>query len=226
MRWILAVVVLGVAGLTLWLSVPRLVASLLKAPAHFTVLAAHRNQTLTEGELARAIASLEKVRDWEMSADLNSELGFLLLLQAARSEPEERRQEVAARAADFLEQSLLLSASRPHPWVRLAFARWFHGDEALRVTEPLEQSIEIGPYVGAIAIPRLKLLLLIWEHLSPKLKLYTLNQIRYIWPNAGGELLELAKRTSQLWVIRRALRPVPGALQQLDRVLSESEQTS
>ncbi len=226
MRWILAVVVLGVAGLTLWLSVPRLVASLLKAPAHFTVLAAHRNKTLTEGELARAIATLEKVRDWEMSADLNSELGFLLLLQAARSEPEERQQEVAARAADFLEQSLLLSASRPHPWVRLAFARWFHGDEALRVTEPLEQSIEIGPYVGAIAITRLKLLLHIWEHLSPKLKLYTLNQIRYIWPNAGGELLELAKRTSQPWVIRRALRPVPGALQQLDRVLSESEQTS
>ena len=220
MRWILAAVVLGVAGVTLWLSVPRLIASVLKAPAHFTVLAAHKNKALTQGELARAAAYLEKVRYWENSAELNSELGFLLLLQAAQTEPRDRQREIAAQSTQFLEQSLLLSPARPHPWVRLAFARAFHGDEPSRIIDPLEQSIRTGPYVGEIAITRLKLLLRIWDHLSLDLKRYTHGQIRYIWPNAKGELLEVAKTTPRPDVIRFALWTVPGAVQQLDRVLS------
>jgi hypothetical protein len=198
------------------------VASLQKAPAHFTVLAAHWNEDLSASELAGAAAQLEKVRARENSADLNSELGFLLLLLAAQNDSPDRRKEIAARAARSLEQSLRLSPSQPQPWARLAFARFYLDEDPARVTAPIEQSKKVGPFVGDIAITRLKILLLTWEHLSPELQDYTYGQIRYIWPNAQAELLDIAQRTRHPEVIRHALRLVPDAVEQLDRVLPAS----
>lgn len=221
-RWALGAVVFAVGALTLWLGVPRVVASLQKAPAHFTLLAAHWNQSLSSSDLAGAAAQLEKVRAWEDSADLNSELGFLLLLLAAQSETVERRNEIAAKAAGALQRSLLLGAAQPQPWVRLAFARYYLGEDPARITAPIEQSRKVGPYVGDIAVTRLKILLINWDDLSPELKNFTYDQIRYIWPNASGQILEIAQLTRHPEVIRHALRQVPDAVERLDRVIPAS----
>jgi hypothetical protein len=202
----------------LWLGVPRLVASILKAPAHRTVSMVQNGRTPASEQLERAAVHLERVTSWEESTGLFADLGFLRLLQAVQTDPDDpQRPVLAGQAAEALHQALLLSPARPHPWVRLAYARAIGGAEPSEVAGLLAGSVSVGPFVGEIAITRLELLLRAWDHLSPEMRRYTAEQIRYIWTNdASSDLIQVAKRTPRPQVIRFALRPIRGAVERLD----------
>ena len=200
-----------------WLGAPRVIASVLKAPAHRTVWEIFHGQTPGLAQLKRASSYLDLATRWEQSASLYNDLGFLLLLEAIQTEPDDpRRKALADQATKALRHGLLLSPSRPHPWVRLAYARVISGAQPSEVATLLARSVDVGPFVGEIAITRLELLMRAWDHLSPEMQRYTLKQIRFVWINAADEMIKIAKQSPRPGIIRFALRPIPKAVERLE----------
>lgn len=219
LRWIVSLTVILVASALIWLGTPRLVASVLKAPAQASLIRTQTGKTPPPYELERAVAHLARAHVWEASSQLTSEIGFLRLLEAFQLDPSDETRNAKARlAAEYFTASLNLSPARPHPWVRLAYARDLEGSTGAEISRLLQQSVAVGPFVGEIALVRLNLLLKHWESLSPDLRRYTFKQIRYMWASDRNFVLEAGKRTSKPHIIRFSLRTVPGALDQFDRV--------
>jgi hypothetical protein len=210
---------LSIALLTL--AVPRVVASVLTAPAHRTILIVESGKTSEAKPLARAATYVERATGWEISARRFGELGFLRLLQAFQTDRDDpTRPALIGKASDGLRQALQLSPARPHPWVRLAYARALEDADPTELADLLTQSVRTGPYVAEISIARLDLLLRIWTHLSPDMRTYAMKQVRYIWPKAGRELLRVVRDTPRPEIIRFALRPFPEAVERVDAVLA------
>ena len=220
MRWTVPSFVIPVALALLILGVPRFISSLLKAPAHATLTQVEAGKVPPPDQLDRAAKHLEKVRPWESSAELSAEIGSLRLLQAFQmDETDPDRVSVAGLATANLMESLRLSPARPHPWVRLAYAKDMTGTPNSEITSLLEQSVAVGPFVGEISLVRLKLLLKKWDSLSPDMRRYTFKQVRYMWVHDENFVIRAARQTSRPYIIRFALRPVPGALDRFDRAV-------
>lgn len=204
----------------MWLGTPRVIASLLKAPAHATVLDTAAGRTPPPEQLERAALYLENARKWETSAQLNAELGFVRLLRAGQMDPTDAaRGPIAHRAAEDLRDSLRLSPARPHPWVRLAYAREIEGYSGAEIARLLRQSAAVGAFVGEVALVRLEKLLQYWDDLTPDMRLYTFRQIRFMWANDQGFVFQVARQSPKSHIIRFALRAVPGALDHFDQVI-------
>lgn len=218
MRWLLPFLAISLSLALLILGVPRFVSSVLRAPAHDTLTKIAAGEVPPPDQLERAAKHLEKARRWEFSAKLSAEIGFLRLLQAFQmDETDPDRAVVAALATENLKESLRLSPARPHPWVRLAYARAIENADPTEVVYLLEQSIDVGPYVGEIAIVRLKRLLADWKYLSPDLRRYAFRQVRWVWTSEKSYLKRAARQTSRPDIMRFALRPIPGAVEEFDR---------
>jgi len=222
LRWIVALTVLVVAVTLITLGTPRLIASILKAPAHAPLSRLETGRTEPTDQLERAAVHLEQAQSWENSAQLASEIGFLRLLEAFQADnPDDGRTARAQQAADNLRRSLGLSPARPQAWVRLAFAQDYAGVPGNEIARLLQQSTTVGAFVGDIAQVRLSLLLKYWDYLSPQLRLYTFKQIRYLWANDPRAVLQVGKSTSRAPLIRFALRPVPGAIDRFDQAVPQ-----
>lgn len=216
MRRIVTLVALPFLVALFWLGAPRVIASVLKGPAHKTVWEVFHGRAPGIAQLKRASSYLDLATRWEDSAALYNDLGFLLLLEAIQTEPDDQQKKALAdRATEALRHALLLSPSRPHTWVRLAYARTIAGAHPSEVVTLLARSVEVGPFVGEIAITRLELLIRAWGHLPPEMQRYTLKQIRFVWINAADELITVAKRSPRPDIIRFALRPIPRAVERL-----------
>jgi hypothetical protein len=138
--------------------------------------------------------------------------------QTRRDEP--GRPDLIGQASFDLRQALQLSPARPHPWVRLAYARTLEDADPRELAGLLAQSVRIGPYVAEISVTRIDLLLRLWQHLTPQLRVYAMKQVRYIWPKAGHELLRVVGDTPRPDIIRLALRRDPKAVERIDAVIA------
>ena len=220
MRWVTALILTLVGIALIMLGVPRLSASFLMLPAYKAVsdLRAGREQDLEQ--LERAAGYLERATEQEQSAQLYTDLGYLRLLRAIQSDPEaSERGELAAAATDAFREALVLSPARPHPWVGLAYSRTLEGAPSSEIVALLEQSIEVGPFVSEILASRLELLLEVWPELAPKVRRYASRQVRYAWAHDRQGVIGVAKRTPRPEIIRYSLRPVPGALSELNKTV-------
>ncbi len=224
MRWLILIFGLLFSFVLLSLGVPRVVASVLKAPAFVTLLAAHGGEPQPSEQLGRAAGYLEAAARWESSGRIRTDLGFLLLLQSAQSDPEDpKRVELARQAAEALREGLLRGPAGPHSWIRLAYARMIETGPSPEVAALLEQSLEAGGFVGEITVSRLELLLRNWDHLPPDARTLTGKQLRFAWKRDRRRLIEIAKQTNRAHIIRFAIRSMPGALDQFDAALAKSE---
>ena len=218
------VVPLVLSAVLLVMGVPRMVASVLKAPAHRTVLLAERGKMVETTALARASTYLERAAGWEHSAALLGALGLVRLVQgyeAGRGAPAVAKgPDPIDEAAERLGEALRLSPVRPHPWVHLAYARTLQAADPNELAGLLVQSVRTGPYVAEIAVIRLDLLLRLWRHITPELRLYTLKQVRFVWPQARHRLLRLVRTTPRPELIRLALRRDPEALEQVESAIA------
>ncbi len=220
MRWMTALL-LSLAGIALiMLGVPRVSASFLMLPAYKAISDMRHGKALERMQLERAAGYLERATEKEQSAQLYTDLGHLHLLRAIQSDPEaSERGRLAAAATKSFRHALVLSPARPHPWVGLAYSRVLEGAPSVEIVALLEQSIEVGPFVSEILASRLELLLEVWPQLSPKLRRYASRQIRYSWAHDRHGVIGVAKRTPRPEIIRYSLRPVPGALSELEKAV-------
>ena len=220
MRWMTALILSLVGIALIMLGVPRVSDSFLMLPAYKAISDMRHGKQQGLEQLERAAVYLERATEIEQSAELYTDLGYLRLLRAIQSDPEaSERGELAAAATDSFRHALILSPARPHPWVGLAYSRTLEDAPSSEIVALLEQSIVVGPFVGEILTSRLELLLEVWPQLSPEVRRYASRQIRYAWANDWRGVIEVAKRTTRLEIIRYSLRPVPGALSRLDRAV-------
>ncbi len=220
MRWSAALIGFFIGVSLLWLGTPRVIASVLKAPAFMTLLSAHHGKPQPLERLEKAAGYLKTAAQWEDSGRVRTDLGFLLLLQATQVDPEDpRRSALARQTAEALREGLVRAPAQPHSWLRLAYARVIETGPSPEIAALLAHSVEAGPFVGEITISRLELLLRTWGDLSPDLRSYTGKQVRYAWKNDHRGLIKAAKRSDRAYIIRFALRTVPGALDQFDAAM-------
>ena len=206
------------------LAVPRVVASVLTAPAQRTILTVESGKTSEAERLVRAATYVERATDWEQSSQRFGELGFLRLLQVFQTDRDDpARPALIGEASQSLQHSVQLSPARPHPWVRLVYARALEDADPSELADLLAQSIRTGPYVSEISVTRLELLLRLWKHITPKTRTYAMKQVRYIWPKAGGKLLRVVQNTPRPDIIRFALRHDPEALERVDAVVARRQ---
>jgi hypothetical protein len=218
------IVPLFLSVVILSLAVPRVVASVLRGPAHRTILKVEAGKPYEIETLARSTEYLARATYWESSALLFGELGYLRYLEGFYTERDDpARPAMIDRASQNLRQSLRLSPARPHPWVRLAYARALEDADPSEVADLLALSIRTGPYAAEISATRLDLLLRLWKYLTPELRTYAMKQVRYIWPKAGGELLRIVQSTPRPDVIRLALRLDPLALERVDAAIARRQ---
>ena len=221
MRWFTIIAGLGLASALLFLAVPRVVASVLKAPAFSAVLAAHRGTPQPAGRLDQAAGYLEAAARWEGSGRLRTDLGYLRLLQAAaRVRDDSRRADLAGQATAALREGLLRAPAQPHSWVRLAYARTLETGPSPEVAALLAQSYAAGAFVGEITLSRLELLLANWNDLAFDVRVFTGKQVRYAWTHEKDALVDIARRGGGGHVIRLALRSLPGAVDRFDAALA------
>ncbi len=220
MRWMTALVLPLIAIVLILLGVPRITASFLMLPAYQAVSDMRHGKELEREQLERAADYLERATEKEQSAQLYTDLGHLRLLRAIQSDPEaSERGELAAAATDSFRHALVLSPARPHPWGGLAHSRALEEAPPAEIVALLEQSIEVGPFVSEILASRLELLLEVWPQLAPKVRRYASRQVRYAWAHDRQGVIGVAKRTPRPEIIRYSLRPVPGALSELDKAV-------
>ena len=212
MRWYVLSLCLLVSAVLLVLGTPRLVGSVLKAPAFATLQAVHRGERLRTEQLAKAVVHLRRAARWEESGKLRAEIGLLLLVQARqtrRGDP--NRVGLAKQAAKALREGLLRAPVQPHAWTRLAEARMIETGPSSAAATALEQSLKTGAFVPVLTIRRLEFLLRNWAFLSQGARKDTGKQVRYAWRHGRERLIKLANRTPSRHLIGIALRPIPGA---------------
>ena len=223
---LIAGLMLAVAGTLIVLSAPRLVASLLQAPAFATQLAAQRGEPLDSAQLAAAIGQVEQALTWSRNPKTYNDLGYLYLLQATQSEKGQSLEPLDQRTLDkavrALRQSLLLAPAQPHAWLRLAVASQLRHGPSRQAADYLDRSLWSGAWVSDIALPRLEALLANWPYLSARGRQAVGQQIRFVWRVDPQGLIALAKRSQREGLILAALSPLPEAQAEVSRRLSPS----
>ena len=203
------------------LGTPRVVASLLKAPAFHTLRLAHADRPISLEKLEEAINFLELATAWEQSGQLYGDLGFLLYLDASqRSADDPLRQLRAAESIAAIEHSLARAPVVPQGWLRLAYAKSLTEGPSPEVARYLEQSLRLAPFLGALALARIDLLLRNWPYLNAEVRQQVGPQIRYAWRHHSRSLVEIASASGHLQVLRLALRSVPDANRRIDQILA------
>ncbi len=173
----------------------------------------HRGAVTTDEQLTAAADILRQALPWNDGGRLQSDLGYVMLLRAARADEQD-----AAPAAKMIATSLTRAPARPHTWVRLAYARTLGGEQDS--VAPLMRSLDAGPYVPTLTVPRLELLLRHWDELTTAERRRVAEQVRYGWGLSSRDVIALARRTGQGHIIRFALAGIPEAQAQLDAALA------
>jgi hypothetical protein len=193
-----AVTALAGALLVCW-SVPKIAASLAKAPAVAPLAAVHRGTLVSGDRLQVAIEALRTSLTWERNAAVLRELGLLeLVLSDIVYDDPALRSHTARSSLTSSTQALADAPVSPHTWTRLAYAELTTVGPTARIGELLASSLVTGAAVPELTFARLDLLLRAWPEVRP----------------ADRQLAGIA---------RLALAAIPGAPEELDRILSRED---
>lgn len=199
-----------VAAGVLYLAAPRMIAAFIMLPADPTLATLRRGKPVSPARLDALIASRARALAW-VSGDgqVRADLAFTRLERAVAGTRDRVPASAALRRASLtLRQALRDKPINPDAWRWLAAARLAAGDPRNAVAA-LKMSLFTGPYVTYLAIPRLRLALLLWPRLDGEDRALVHRQIRYSWWLSPDRLVELAARADSLSPFRNALAKSP-----------------
>jgi hypothetical protein len=199
----------GLAITLLALGVPRSVAAWASLAADPPIEKLQTAKTPTDAELAEGIAGLQRALAWVPSARRMTDLALLEAEQALRLSGEDpKRAEAFARAERHLVDGLMANPADAFAWVRLAFVREQLGAPDRKIAEALAQSLDVGPNIRSLWIPRATMFLTYWRYLTVDELPAMRAQLRTIWTANEAmrlELLQAVVRTEQVPLITWAL---------------------
>lgn len=202
-----------VAAAMLYLAAPRMIAALIMLPADPTLSTLRRGKPVSPARIDALIASRARALAW-VSGDgqVRADLAFVRLERAVAGRRDRGPGPMALQRASLaLRQALSHKPINPDAWRWLAAARLAAGNPRNAVAA-LKMSLFTGPYVTYLAIPRLRLALLLWPGLDGEDRALVHRQIRYAWWLAPDRLVALAARANTLSPFRTALAKSPNDL--------------
>lgn len=225
MRSLSGLLILIIASISLWLAIPRVIASALRAPAYGSVLATSEGMPLRDDQVERAVQFLVAASQWENSRRARTDFADLLIIQARDMRREKpQRLDMARKASLAYRDALGQAPVDPQTWVDLAQAKSIATGPSQEIASLLAQSLTVGPQVARITVSRAMLLLNNWEHLTPGIKEQTQAQVRFAWTYDWAGLTRLVREESSAEVIRGAIRSIPGAVEQFDSAYARQNQ--
>lgn len=177
-RW-KALLIVAIAGVGLWLAVPRFIGSLLLLPGHQALDLLARGKALTEEGELRARDSRDAARPWHHDRRVLVELATVKLYQALKpgQVPEAADQLIEEAKAD-LAAGLALAPTDPHAWLQWAYLRSIYRATAEQADTGIRMSIRTGAGERSILVPRAAYALVLWRDLSEETKALMFEQFR------------------------------------------------
>lgn len=177
-RW-KALIVAGVAGVGLWLAVPRLIGSILLLPGHQALAILASGDALTEEGEARALHSRESASAWLADRRVYTDLAAIKLSIALKSGqmPETAQQLIDEAKAD-LNTGLALAPIDPRAWLQWANLRALQLATAQDADTGIRMSVRTGPAEREIYLERSAFALVLWQDLSAETRDLMVDQFR------------------------------------------------
>lgn len=214
---------LVLGGLTLWLALPRIMASAVLAIRAPVIQKVDGGEPVAAAELLGLVASRELALGWVEDRETHDERATALARLAFDEEPRSAAQKAALeRAAHGLRAGLAVAPGAPKDWMQLAdLLVMIEGDANREAAQALLASIRTGPFQA----PDLFRRRLFWSlaHLAfydDGERREIDEQVRLAWQISPDELLDLAYLVPEFAApIGAALDPIPGAREQFVTVL-------
>jgi len=219
-RALASVIVAAIAGVLLYLGVPRTVAAVKALPGNEILRQVLRGHVVPATAVEQLIATREATVVWTDRGRDWTDLGLAqLLLANLRARGEVMDQVLLKQSIASLEEGLAMAPLSPTAWLRLAYARSVMDGPSPAVADALRMSILTGPHEPELAFLRLRLCLLAWDHLSDDDRVLVRRQIRFAWQVSRRSLVTLAEESTRLREIRLGLLEDPDALAEFERML-------
>ncbi|WP_416898831.1 MAG: hypothetical protein ACMVY4_03615 [Minwuia sp.] len=203
---------LAIGVLLVYLSLPRVVSTLLAAPGEVVLERLKTGQSVGEHGIADARASFLAAgaalpSDYRTPRDL-----ALVELVAAQRTPAEDTVERGKRLEAAIEashRSLAANPAQPYVWLRLAQAELQHSGVGVKAALAFTMSLETGPQVIDLMQPRVVLGLVLWPVLDETQQARVLAQIRGLARYNARILAETVLDRPGLPQVRTALADEP-----------------
>lgn len=217
-----AALAIGLAGLTLYLSIPRSIAGALEFRTQAVLSSLRRGRLVSVAAQDRLIDAQTRAAKWNDSGERRLDSAFAIIVRrfsrAQRLGGNLPSEESFRPVERRLEAGLARSPISASGWRWLAVARMTHKDAA-GAANALRMSLYAGPHQRFVVISRLRLLMQTWDQF-PKTERETIyRQIRFAWRKARNGVIALAMESQSLWPFRLALAARPRDLQAFERHL-------
>lgn len=209
------------AGLTLWLAVPRAVASVILFRAEGTLLEARLGRTLPPAKIDSLLAAQRSALWWSDAADTWIDNGYTLLYSTLQR-PKTAKQ-VTLAAGRSLERGLSQMPVNAEGWYWLAVVRHSTSGVSEKSASALRMSMFTGPHIPLLAVVRLRLMMRLWSLYDADERAAVYRHIRYSWSVAPDGVVDIALSTTNDWPIRIALALQPKDLARFEAMLNEAK---
>lgn len=216
--------VLAVGLLLLGLGLPRLLGATARQPARSVLWALRDGKPLTDADLARGEAALERSRRWSGTPPhALSDLALLKLLRRERAEAPGAP--LLVEAIEAQEAGLARAPAGGNSWARLAYARY----QRAGLTEATREALELSLLSGGLDLPllafRLELILQEWDALGPAFHEAARGQIQEMTRHGRpgyDALVDIYRVSPRAAVIDGALADSPAQQAQFARRLARA----
>jgi len=214
------------AGLTLYLSVPRSIASALEFSTTPVISTLRQGRMTSLAAQDRLIVAKTRAAKWIDSGEQRLDSAFAIMVRRfsrakkldGKLSDKQSFQPVERR----VEAGLALSPVNASGWRWLALARMTHKDAA-GAAMALRMSLYTGPHQPLLAVSRLRLLMNTWDQFSKDERETIYRQIRFAWKHSQDGVTALALESQSLWPYRLALAARPRDLRNFEHELKRAK---
>ena len=215
---------IGLAVSVGYLSLPRAMAGIALFDQDFAFEDLRAGGKVTSASVERMIAARKSALTWMSHGQLWADYGYLLTIRRVLGPPNEAASSARRKEA----QKALVTALKHNPtnsdaWRWIAVERIDYQEDRKAAAAALRQSIYTGPFVGFLAIPRLRLMLELWDQFEASERWMVYRQIRFAWRVSEDQLLKLALQSRSLAPYRIALAQSPADLARFELKLREAK---
>ncbi|WP_143589628.1 hypothetical protein [Thalassospira mesophila] len=150
---------------------------------------------MTDEDILKLRETLRRVASWVDEREVETRIGNVELVLAARSADESEKENHLSAAENAFENAIAYSPMDPFSWVRLCQIRLkTNGQQDGTAAQALSMSLMTGPYERALAIQQIGFAAILWDQLSEDDQRTVAEKVRWIETLERRDLAALAKR--------------------------------
>ena len=213
-----AALALLAGAVLLSLGLPRTIASVITVPGNAVLKSIQSLEPVSRQDLDLLIASQRRSLAWGESGRKWTDLGLAQLLLAAEA-GDDGREDRISEAMTSLKRGLALAPANGFAWTRLAYGETLASGPSAAVAAALKMALLTAPFEPRLLFMRLELSFRAWPYFEPDDRDLVFRQVRFAWRDDPERLIDLARRSGRINLVRAALLRTPEALSRLEERL-------